>query len=173
MVGFKSGRDDVKRKNILVPSKGEYVRGKRPNVDCILCSLIAHDTQVTDTLLWEGEKFAIALNLYPYNPGHIMIFPKRHITSLEELTKDEALKFFELTIEVEKILDKEYGPCGFNIGFNLGPCSGASISHIHLHIVPRYKNELSFMDVLGGAKVIVEDPLTTRDRLRKEFGKII
>ncbi len=163
----------MERKNILVPSKGEYVKGKRPDVDCILCALLKHDERVTDTLLWEGEKFAIALNLYPYNPGHVMIFPKRHITSLEELTKEEALEFFLLTAKAEGILKKIYNPCGFNIGFNLGPCSGASISHIHLHIVPRYKNELSFMDVLGGAKVIVEDPVLTKERLKKEFQDIL
>jgi len=163
----------VKRKNILVPSKGEYVKGKRPKVDCILCALLEHDEEVVDTLLWEDERFAIALNLYPYNPGHVMIFPRRHITSLEKLTKDEASEFFLLTIRVEEILKKIYNPCGFNIGFNLGPCSGASISHIHLHIVPRYKNELSFMDVLGGAKVIVEDPILTKEKLKKEFKNII
>ena len=160
------------RKNILVPSKGEYVKGKRPQVDCILCALLAHDEKITDTLLWEGDDFAIALNLYPYNPGHIMIFPKRHVEDLSELTEEEGLRLFYLTNKTREILQKEYGPCGFNIGFNIGPCSGASISHIHLHIVPRYKNELSFMDILGGAKVIVEDPITTRDKLKTLFRDV-
>ncbi len=160
------------RKNILVPSKGEYVKGKRPQVECILCALLSHDEKITDTLLWEGDSFAIALNLYPYNPGHIMIFPKRHVEDLNGLTEEEGLRLFYLTNKAKEILQREYGPCGFNIGFNIGPCSGASISHIHLHIVPRYKNELSFMDVLGGAKVIVEDPITTRDKLRELFRDI-
>ncbi len=160
----------MKRKNILVPSKGEYVKGKRPQVECILCALLSHDERVTDTLIWEGRDFAIALNLYPYNPGHVMIFPRRHIVSIKELTDSEMLRFFRLIVETEEILNKVYNPCGFNVGFNLGPCSGASIPHIHLHVVPRYKNELSFMDVLGGAKVIVEDPIVTRDKLREEFN---
>ena len=173
MVGSRNGRSEVKRKNILVPSKGEYVRGKRPDVDCILCALAEHDESVVDTVIWENELFVIALNLYPYNVGHIMIFPKRHITNLSEFSQEEMVQLFHLTQKTENILKDLYSPCGFNIGFNIGPCSGASISHIHLHIVPRYKNELSFMDVLGGAKVIVEDPMITKEKLREKFGEIL
>ena len=163
----------MKRRNILVPSKAEYVKGKKPEVDCILCALAEHKAEIPDTIVWEGEDFLIALNLYPYNPGHIMIFPRIHVTTLFELSHTNIERFFYLTEKSEFVLNELYSPCGLNIGFNIGECSGASISHIHLHIVPRYKNELSFMDVLSGSKVIVEDPVLSKEKLKKAFSNIL
>ena len=68
------------------------------------------------------------------------------------------------------ILDKEYMPQGFNIGFNIGEASGASIAHLHRHIVPRYKNELGFIDIVGGAKIYIEDPKETVKKIKKSFS---
>ncbi len=111
----------------------------------------------------------VALNLYPYNPGHLMIFPNRHIENIEELFRDEVIEMHRLTVLSIKVLQKNYHSQGFNIGYNLGDSSGASIKHLHRHIVPRYKNELGFVDILGGSKIFVEDPKHALEKLKKAF----
>ncbi len=159
------------RKNIFVPSKGEYVRGKRPTVDCILCAIIKKDLKVVDLEIFRSKNFIVAVNLYPYNPGHLMIFPQQHIEEIEKLSLSEVKELHKLTIITLKVLKNLYNPHGFNIGYNLGEGSGASIKHLHLHIVPRYENELSFIDVLSGSKIIVEEPKDTLKRLKSEYKK--
>lgn len=98
-----------------------------------------------------------------------MIFPNRHIESIEELSRDEVLEIHRLTVLSKKILQKHYHPQGFNIGYNLGDSSGASIRHLHRHIVPRYKNELGFVDILSGTKIFVEDPKSALAKLKWLF----
>jgi len=159
------------RKNIFVPSKGEYVRGKRPVVDCILCSIVKNNSKVVNLEVFRSKSFIIAVNLYPYNPGHLMIFTHRHIEEIEKLSLSEVKELHKLTIISLKVLKNLYNPHGFNIGYNLGKGSGASIKHLHLHIVPRYENELSFIDVLSGSKIIVEEPKDTLKRLKSEYKK--
>ncbi len=159
------------KKNLFVPSKGEYVKGKRPAVDCILCAIIKNDPKVRNLKVFRCKNFIVAVNLYPYNPGHLMIFPNRHIEEVEKLSLSEVGELHKLTIISLKVLRNLYNPHGFNVGYNLGKGSGASITHLHLHIVPRYENELSFIDVLSGSKIIVEEPKDTVQRLKREFKK--
>ena len=159
------------RKNIFVPSKGEYVKGKRPAVECILCSIMQNDPEVISLEVVRSKSFIVAVNLYPYNPGHLMIFPNRHIEEVEKLSLSEVGELHKLTIISLKVLRNLYKPHGFNVGDNLGKGSWASIKHLHLHVVPRYENELSFIDVLSGSKIIVEEPKDTVQRLKMEFKK--
>jgi ATP adenylyltransferase len=161
------------RKNIFVPSKGKYVRGKRPIVDCILCAIIQNEPKIINLEVFRSKSFIIAVNLYPYNPGHLMIFPNRHIEKIEKLSLSEVKELHKLTIISLKVLKNLYKPHGFNIGYNLGKGSGASIKHLHLHIVPRYENELSFIDVLSDSKIIVEEPKDTVQKLKSEYKKYI
>jgi ATP adenylyltransferase len=157
-------------KNLFIPNKMGYVKGKnRPNVECILCAVINKHPDVEKLIVFSCEKHIISLNLYPYNPGHLIIFPKRHIFDLRELNDDEVIELHNLKKMCLNVLDKVYQPGGYNIGYNIGKASGASIAHLHLHIVPRYPNETGFMDILGGAKIIVEDPMYTLEKLKKMF----
>ncbi|MFW6134928.1 MAG: HIT family protein [Elusimicrobiota bacterium] len=157
------------KKHLFIPSKVDYVRGERPQVNCILCAIVAHDKKVVDSELFHTSLMTVALNLYPYNPGHLMIFPNRHIENIEELSHDEVIEIHQLTIVAMKILKKHYKPHGFNIGYNLGESAGASIKHLHRHIVPRYKNELGFVDILSGSKIFVEDPKKALVKLKQSF----
>ena len=159
------------KKHLFIPSKIDYVRGKRPRVDCILCAIRAHDKRVVDSVIIGTSLMTVALNLYPYNPGHLMIFPNRHIEDIKELSRDEVIEMHRLTVLSTKLLQEIYHPQGFNIGYNLGESSGASIKHLHRHIVPRYKNELGFVDILGGSKIIVENPKHALDKLKQVFLK--
>ena len=156
---------------MFVPSKQEYVRGKRPAVDCILCELVADRDTVERLVVRKTELFLVSLNLHPYNPGHLMIFPARHVLHPGEFTPAEVAALHAEQVGALAVLDELYHAKGYNVGYNLGQASGASIAHYHLHLVPRYDRELGFMDIIGGAKIMVEDPLRTRDRLRDAFAK--
>lgn len=149
--------------------KQEYFKGKKPEVDCILCEIIKNNPDVINLKICETSLIYCSVNLYPYNSGHTMIFPKRHITDIRNLTKEEECEIWELGKIIMDLLEKLYKPTGFNMGFNIGKFSGASIDHIHLHIIPRYPNELGIIDLIGGAKVLIENPKVTQRKLQNEL----
>ena len=157
------------KKHLFNINKLKYVKGDKPRVDCILCAIRDNHPDVVNLEVARRDGFSISVNLYPFNPGHIMIFPLRHVESLSDLTDQEALALHRLQCDCMKVLEKEFNPEGFNVGYNLGNNSGASISHLHMHVVPRYGNEVGFLDVLAGTRVMVGDPVDVRDRLRKRF----
>jgi ATP adenylyltransferase len=150
--------------------KLKYVRGGKPNVDCILCAIRDGNPEVRSLEVARRDGCIVSVNLYPFNPGQVMIFPLRHVTALHELTDQEALSMHRLLADTLNILKEEFNPDGFNVGYNLGSHSGASIPHLHQHVVPRYGNEVGFLDVLAGTRLVVVDPADARDRLRKRFG---
>jgi ATP adenylyltransferase len=160
-----------KRDHLFVPSKQNYARGERPKVDCILCEIVAERDTVDRLEITRTDHFLVSLNLHPYNPGHVMVFPRRHILHPAEFTGEEVADRHRLELRCIAVLDQLYRASGYNVGYNLGRASGASIEHWHLHIVPRYERELGFMDIIGGAKIMVEDPIRTRDRLREAFAR--
>ncbi|PKL06394.1 MAG: histidine triad (HIT) protein [Spirochaetae bacterium HGW-Spirochaetae-9] len=146
-----------------------YLKGKKPR-GCILC-LIREGSEAVDRLVvYENLHLTVSLNLYPYNPGHIIIFPRRHLTdirSLDEVERCAMDKAVDLCLDV---LDETYRPAGYNIGYNLGLVAGGSIEHLHLHIIPRYANEIGIAELLGGKKVLVQDPLESLALLGKAFA---
>jgi ATP adenylyltransferase len=161
------------RKNLFIPGKMAYVRGeKKPDVKCILCAIVEESDQVSRLEVYRSEYFLVTLNLYPYAPGHLMIFPKRHVTDLRMLTKEESAELCKLQGICLDVLDDVYHPHGFNIGYNIGEAGGASIAHLHLHVVPRYRRELGFIDIIGGVKIIIEDPNISLVRVKEGFAKI-
>ncbi|HOP63294.1 MAG TPA: HIT domain-containing protein [Spirochaetota bacterium] len=159
----------MERNYLFNTEKIRYVKGDKPDVGCILCAIRDKDPAVTSLTVYQNERFVIAMNLFPFNPGHLMIFPSRHITDLSELSDEEASEMHSLLVKCIKIIDEEFSPSGYNIGYNLGNGSGASIAHIHQHVVPRYSNEVGFLDVLSGTRVIVSDPKSVMLRLRDRF----
>jgi ATP adenylyltransferase len=114
----------------------------------------------------------VVMNLYPYNSGHLMIAPHRHVASLTEATPEELGEMMELTRRLEGILLDVYHPDGVNVGMNLGKPAGAGVAgHIHLHVVPRWVGDTNFMTVVGGTRVIPEDPVAACARLRPYFSR--
>ena len=128
--------------HLIAIGKLDYAKGNRPNVNCIFCAVRDGNPQVTALKVFQDSQFMICLNLYPYNPGHLMVIPLKHIETFEDLTDEERNRLFELTINCQQMLRKLFSPSGFNVGYNEGHYSGASINHIHVHIVPRYHSEL-------------------------------
>jgi ATP adenylyltransferase len=114
-----------------------YVRGSRPG-GCILCLVRDRSPEVEDLSIWRDDLFIVSVNLYPYNPGHLL-----------------------------GLLDRVYAPSGYNIGYNMGRAAGASIGHLHLHIIPRYPHETGIADLIAGRRVLVEDPRRTAETLRR------
>ena len=164
-----------RRPNLFVPGKTDYVKksASRPPGGCILCDVARGEGDVVNLELARANDFIITLNLYPYNPGHVMIFPARHVEDPRELDADEHAHLARLQNLTLDVLSVEYNPGGFNVGYNVGAAGGASIAHLHLHVVPRYPRELGVVDVLSGAKIVIEDPVETRRRLRAAFEKTL
>jgi ATP adenylyltransferase len=152
--------------------KLKYVKKDKTNAGCFLCALRDENPEVVNLEIARGHGFIVSVNLYPFNPGHILIFPSRHVEKLRDLTDQEALAMHRILSSSLEILNEEFAPCGFNIGFNLGQNSGASTPHIHMHVVPRFGNEVGYLDVLAGTRAVVSDPVETRDRLRRKFENI-
>lgn len=149
--------------------KIKYVRGEKPRVPCILCAIRDNDPDVANLLVGRTALTLVTVNLYPFNPGHLLIFPERHVESLADLREDEAMDMHRVLVHAIEILREEFHPTGFNVGYNLGNGSGASIAHIHQQVVPRYENEVGFLDVLAGTRVQVIDPVAVMERLQKRF----
>lgn len=146
-----------------------YLKGKKPS-SCILC-LIRDGSEAVDRLVvHENIYLTVSLNLYPYNPGHIIIFPRRHLTDIRALDDEERAAMDKVVDLCLDVLDEVYHPAGYNIGYNLGLVAGGSIEHLHLHIIPRYANEIGIAELLGGKKVLVQDPLESLALLRKAFA---
>lgn len=152
--------------------KMKYVRGHRPS-GCILCLIRDKSPEIVDLTVYADELFTVSVNLYPYNPGHIMVFPNRHLVDVRDFTPDEDRRLAELTRSFLTIIDVTHSPSGFNIGYNMGAAAGASIDHIHLHVIPRYPREVGIADLVAGSRVLIEDPRVTRDRLAERAGSLL
>jgi ATP adenylyltransferase len=148
--------------------KMKYLKGKKPE-GCALCLIRDKSPEVPDLTVFRNEFVEVSLNLYPYNPGHLMVFPLRHVTDIRNLEKEERTAMDQTVDKVLDVVDSVYSPQGYNIGFNMGRAAGASIEHIHLHIIPRYPGEIGIAELLAGKRVMVEDLFTSRDRLREAW----
>ncbi|MBN2157398.1 MAG: HIT domain-containing protein [Candidatus Lokiarchaeota archaeon] len=144
--------------NLHAVGKLKYVQDlKSSDINCILCEILADSEKVEVLKIYQDDTMAISLNLYPFNPGHLMIFPVRHIVDFRELTEPEIIRLSYLIAKCQDMLTEMYNPLGYNVGFNQGKAAGASIEHLHLHIVPRFKRELGYIDIIGKTRVLVED----------------
>jgi ATP adenylyltransferase len=144
--------------------KMKYVKERRPD-GCILCLIRAKSDRVVDLTVYSDELFTVSVNLYPYNPGHLMVFPSRHIEDVRQLTDEEQARMTELTNRFLDVLDATHQPSGYNVGYNMGAPAGASIDHLHLHIIPRYPREIGIADLVAGKRVLIEDPRVTQSRI--------
>jgi len=155
------------------PWRLAYVAGASggDDVPCIFCD--AADPTRQDLILSRGRLCYAILNLYPYNSGHLMVAPNRHIASLAATTAEEREELMRLTRHAEMALTEVYRPQGINIGINLGRPAGAGVlDHIHVHLVPRWNGDTNFMTVVGETRVLPEDLAETAKRLRPVFDRL-
>ena len=153
---------------IWAPWRIEYIQ--RPKEEgCVLCQKSKGDNDEEDLVLYRGRGNFVILNIYPYNPGHLMVAPYRHTADLLDLTEDEVREHFDFIKRSVELLRKVLKPAGFNVGLNLGKAAGAGIdAHLHTHIVPRWVGDNNFMPVLSDTRVVSEALDDTYKRLRAE-----
>lgn len=154
---------------IWAPWRIQYIQMEKPG-GCILCEKPKQNNDALNYILHRGDKNFIILNSYPYNPGHLMIAPYRHVASLEELTEEERHEHFEIVSRSIKVLRQVFNPGGFNIGMNVGKVAGTGIEdHFHTHIVPRWQGDTNFMPVLADIRVLPEALAETYQKLKSKF----
>src|SRR6476661_6694265 len=119
-----------------------------------------------------GEHVYAVLNLYPYNPGHLMVVPYRKVAALEDLTEEESAELMSFTQQALRVIKRVSRPDGFNVGLNLGAAAGGSLAeHLHQHIVPRWGGDANFITVLAGVKVMPQLLRETRGLLAKAWNE--
>jgi ATP adenylyltransferase len=119
-----------------------------------------------------GELVYAVLNLYPYNPGHLMVVPYRRVSELEDLTEPESAELMAFTQKAIRVIKKVSRPHGFNVGLNLGTSAGGSLAeHLHVHVVPRWGGDANFITIIGGSKVIPQLLRDTRRLLATEWAR--
>jgi len=158
-------------KPMWAPWRMEYIQMEKPE-GCILCEKPGQDNDAANYILYRGNKNFIIMNAYPYNPGHLMIAPYRHIANLEELTDEELHEYIEIVARSIKVLRQVFSPGGFNLGTNMGKAAGAGIvDHVHTHVVPRWQGDVNFMPVLADTRVIPEALAETYEKLKGKFNR--
>jgi ATP adenylyltransferase len=157
---------------LWAPWRGEYVKGLRGGEDeggCLFCELQKQDEEEALILARSEYSFAV-LNRYPYNSGHLMVAPLRHVGELEDVKDDEDLDMQRLLQRCIRALKGAMEPEGFNLGMNLGRVAGAGVpDHLHWHVVPRWNGDTNFMPTLGETKVLPERLNETLEKLRTSF----
>jgi ATP adenylyltransferase len=145
--------------------------GGDTNIDCIFCN--TSEPGRDELILARGRVSFVILNLYPYNSGHLMVVPNRHVPSLAQTTAEEQAELMTFTRRAEMALTEAYAPHGMNIGVNLGRPAGAGVlDHLHVHLVPRWNGDTNFMTVVGEVRVLPEDLPTSAARLRPIFERL-
>ncbi|MFC1912573.1 HIT domain-containing protein [Chloroflexota bacterium] len=154
---------------IWAPWRIKYIEMSKTE-GCILCEKPAENNDAQNYILYRGEKNFVILNSYPYNPGHLMVAPYRHVSSPEELDEKECNEHYEIVSRCLGALRQTLNPGGFNVGMNLGKAAGVGIEdHIHTHIVPRWQGDANFMPVLADVRVIPEALADTYQKLKGKF----
>jgi ATP adenylyltransferase len=141
---------------LWAPWRIDYVSGNRPpgrGKGCIFCRARKYSSK--DYVIFKSQFTICMLNIYPYNNGHLLISPLRHIRDISQLTQHEAIDLFKCLNKAKTLLQKVLRPQGYNIGCNLTRAAGAGITgHLHIHIVPRWVGDTNFMPVISNTKVI-------------------
>lgn len=122
---------------------------------CVFCRMLKEKRDKKNFIFIRRRHSFSVLNIYPYNNGHVLILPFRHVSDLSKLTKNEREGLFDILDETKALLEKVLTPAGFNIGINLGTAAGAGFpGHVHIHLVPRWHGDVNFMPVTAQTKVI-------------------
>ncbi len=161
-----------KIKLLWSPWRMEYVKREKEK-GCVFCNRIKQNDDKKNLILVRFKYSFVIMNLYPYNNGHLMVVPYRHVSdygSLKEIERNEIAELTNLSI---KVMKNVLNPQGFNIGMNIGSIGGAGIAdHLHQHIVPRWEGDTNFMPIIGHTKVIVDSLNETYNDLKIGFSKL-
>lgn len=156
---------------LWAPWRLEYILTKKgPN--CIFCDMPKEERDRQNLILYRSGLGFVIMNLFPYNNGHLMVVPYRHVFSITELTGDELLDLMQMTQQSVSCLKEAFMPEGYNIGVNIGKVAGAGIEeHLHFHIIPRWVGDTHFMAALTEVRVIPEHVQCTFEKLYPLFNR--
>lgn len=158
--------------NLWAPWRIEYILGPKPD-ECVFCLPEHRDEDEDRLILYRGELAFVIMNKYPYNNGHLMVTPFRHIMCLTQATPEETHEMATLTRECANIIKQHFNPGGINVGLNIGEAAGAGIKeHLHFHLVPRWNGDSSFMAAFSETRVIPEHLSSTYKNLKPYFDKL-
>lgn len=153
------------KKNLWAPWRMEYILSSKTK-ECIFCLEKDESRDQTKLILFRSSLSFVIMNRYPYNNGHLMVAPFKHVPSLEDLDEETAQDMFALLKNSLAILRRCLNPEGFNMGINMGRVGGAGIEdHLHIHIVPRWNGDTNFMPVVSDVRVMSEHLTDTYNKL--------
>ena len=156
---------------LWAPWRIEYIRN--PGKGCFLCAGLRGKDDKKVLIVERQDKAFTIMNRFPYNNGHLMVAPTRHVGQLERLNDEEILEINHLIRRVIKALDFAMKPQGYNIGVNQGRVAGAGVvDHIHFHLVPRWQGDTNFMPLVSETKVISEALLKTYEKIREGLERL-
>jgi len=161
-------------RRLYTPHRMAYIRGEnKPAGDsCPFCD-IPEQPDDTALIVARGSLAYAVLNLYPYNAGHLMLVPYRHVADYAELSTAETEEIASLTQQAVRVLRHASGAQGFNVGMNLGSIAGAGIAaHLHQHVVPRWGGDTNFMPIVGQTRVLPELLSATRELVAKGWKQV-
>ena len=146
----------MESKNLWAPWRIPYIQGLDNKNECFICHNLKNKKNDDENLvLWRTKNCIVILNRFPYNNGHLLIAPTRHIPDLAQTSDEEMLEMTKLIREAQKALSLVIKPHGFNVGMNFGRCAGAGLpGHLHIHIVPRWDGDTNFVNVCSDTNVI-------------------
>ena len=157
-------------KILWAPWRMDYILSDKKAQGCIFCDLPKQDRDRDNLILFRSSHTFVIMNRYPYNNGHVMVVPYTHSAMLDGMDEETMLDFMKMTNYAVQSIRKAFMPEGFNMGINLGKIAGAGMEeHLHLHIVPRWAGDTSFMTVFDEIRVVPEHVLSTYDRLHAAF----
>ncbi|CAN5120244.1 HIT domain-containing protein [soil metagenome] len=158
---------------IWAPWRLAYVKdaSKDSAEGCIFCAKPSDDGDEENLIVHRGERCFVILNLYPYTNGHLMVAPYEHVARIQDIPAETTAEMLALAQRAITVLEQEYEPHGFNVGFNQGRVAGAGVEHhIHMHVVPRWGGDTNFMPVLADTRVMPQTLEQTYEALRGKFA---
>ena len=171
--GDMVAREAVGVRVLWAPWRMAYITRAREARGCLLCRLHEEEKDEENKIIYRSRTCFVVLNIYPYNTGHVMVAPYRHVAYPTELTDEEMMDLWRTVNLAIRAIELAYGPHGFNIGINLGRVAGAGVEdHLHVHVVPRWLGDTNFMPVLASTKVISQHIDEMYEALRKAFSEL-
>lgn len=160
----------LERDILFRPDRLKYVRKLIQPDGCVFCRAAEEKPSFETLCVYRTKHSMIVLNKFPYNSGHLLVIPRKHLADLSDLSQEEFTDLHNLLREAVKALRSTYEPQGFNVGLNLGAVAGAGIpDHLHYHVIPRWAGDLNFFPLIAETKTVIETLESTFDRLLAYF----
>lgn len=158
--------------HIWTPWRKKYIEGETGDNGCVFCDALAKADSAENLIFFRGKFVFLILNRYPYTSGHVMCVPYAHVNRLSLIQPEAREELMDVTTRITELLQSCYHPDGFNLGMNLGAQAGAGVAeHIHMHIVPRWGGDTSFMTIVGQTRVLPETLAESYERIKTAWDE--